>query len=137
MQPGAWVELRCTCAHGPASGVPRQSGTPFAGPEHGKFAPDDGASARRSLFAAAWARTQYGTCSPTLNGIGFDKVQTILSSSFRWLYHQATLRRILCWNGQTSSSLTGRTSGLPKTELETPAHGPSLRFHCEVCHTNI
>src|SRR5579859_6060069 len=60
------------------------SGTPFAGPAHGKSVPDDGASARILLCAVAWAQTRYGTCSPIWNGIGFGKALTfkiLLSSS--------------------------------------------------------
>src|ERR1700740_3673017 len=62
---------------------------------------------------------------PPSSGIGFGKGQT-LHPPFKDS-HQATLRRILCLNGQTSSSLTGRTSGLPKTELELVGCLPS--FH--------
>ena len=63
-----------------------------------------------------WGRTRHGICSSTSSGIGFRKVQTF-HPPFKGS-HQATLGRMLCLNGQTSSSLTGRTSALPKIELE-------------------
>jgi hypothetical protein len=49
-------------------------------------------------------------CSPILNGIDFDKFQTYILSLWG---HQATWRGFYSRNGQTSSSLTGRTGGLP------------------------
>jgi hypothetical protein len=51
-----------------------------------------------------------GTCSPIWNGIGSGKALT-LHPPHRW--SSSHLRRIYSRNGQTCSSLTGRTSGLP------------------------
>src|SRR5438128_2435606 len=62
---------------GPASGDPRQSGTPFAEPARGKSDPIAYELGRRWLSAVAWVRILRGTCSPILNGIGFDKFQTL------------------------------------------------------------
>jgi hypothetical protein len=49
-------------------------------------------SARRSLSAAVWARTQRDTCSPIWNGIGSGKALT-LNPPHRW--SSSHLRRIL------------------------------------------
>jgi len=46
---------------------------------------------------------------PFLNGMGFDKFQAF---SPLFVGHQATWRGFHSCNGQTSSCLTGRTSGL-------------------------
>ena len=57
-----------------------------------------------------WTRIPRGTCSPILNGIDFDEFQTF---NPLLVGHQATWRGLYSRNGQTFSSLTGRTSGLP------------------------
>ena len=77
---GASEESRCTCAHGPASGALQLSGTPFAEPARERSCPVVGVLGQRSLCAAVWARTQRGTCSPILNGIGSDKLLTFILS---------------------------------------------------------
>jgi hypothetical protein len=59
-------------------------------------------------------RTPRDTCSPILNGIGSDKALTLHPLL---VVHQATWSGVYSRNGQTSSSLTGRTSGLP---IESP-----------------
>src|SRR5438270_6319496 len=75
-----------------------------------KIAPIACGSGRKWPSAVVWARIRRDTCSPILNGIGFDKVQALHPLL---VVHQATWRGFYSWNGQTSSSLTGRTSGLP------------------------
>src|SRR5262249_37078775 len=62
-----------------------------------------------SLSAVVWARIPRGTCSPTWSGLGFDKHLTLILLR---VGHQATWGGSYSRNGQTSSSLTGRTSGL-------------------------
>jgi hypothetical protein len=82
----------------------------FAEPARERSAPIVCEFARRWLSAVVWARIRFGTCSPILNGIGFDKFQALHPLL---VGHQATWRGFYSRNGQTSSSLTGRTSGLP------------------------
>src|SRR5207244_11890269 len=93
--------------------------------ERGKSPPDDDVFARTSLCALAWGHTQHDIYSPTSSGIGLAKGQTLHPPGKD--SHHATLRRMLCRNRQTPSSLTGRTSGLPKTELLKTEH---LRAYC-------
>src|SRR5262249_31273745 len=90
-------------------GVPPRSGTPSAAPARGKPGPVVGGYSQRSLSAVVWARIPRGTCSPTWSGLGFDKHLTLILLR---VGHQATWGGSYSRNGQTSSSLTGRTSGL-------------------------
>src|SRR5437667_4550455 len=62
-------------------------------------------------------RTRHGTCSPIWNGIGIGKALTFKNPPFKFKGSHQTTWGGFYRNGQTSSSLTGRTSGLPKTEL--------------------
>jgi len=75
--------------------------------------------ARKWLSAAAWARTQYGTCSPTWSGLGFDKHLTLilLDLVIKPLEEDRTLATVKPTSPDRCrtrilSSLTGRTSGL-------------------------
>ena len=80
-----------------------------------KIAPNWPRNRRRSLSVVVWARTLRDTCSPIWNGLGSDKRLTLHPLLVG--FHQATWRgfytRKDSRNGQTFSSLTGRTSGLP------------------------
>src|SRR5262249_54491003 len=84
-------------------------GTPSASQARGKLGSVAGGYSQRSLSAVVWARIPRGTCSPTWSGLGFDKHLTLIRLR---VGHQATWGGSYSWNGQTSSSLTGRTSGL-------------------------
>src|SRR6516165_6303165 len=80
--------------HGPAAGALPESGIPSAAPTRGRFL----------LACGAPGQTIY---------------QRLAHSSWDCRYHvvigsHQAMGRMLCRNGQTSSSLTGRTSGLPK-----------------------
>ena len=57
-------------------------------------------------------------CSSILNEISFDRFQTCILS---WWGHQATGRGFYSWNGQTFSSLTGRTSAYRLSYFRNPA----------------
>src|SRR5712691_9291378 len=74
------------------------------------------------------------TCSPIWNGLGSDKRLTLHPLLVG--FHQATWRgfytRKDSRNGQTFSSLTGRTSGLPV--LVTPADGSQSLQNARAVH---
>jgi hypothetical protein len=67
--------------------------------------------------------TWYRVSNPSLNGIGFDRFQALHPLL---VGHQATWRGFHSRNGQTFSSLTGRTSGLPIELSE--SRSPQLLF---------
>src|SRR5437660_12286631 len=115
-----------------------ESDTPSASPARGRSRPIGSGWGRRSLSVVVWARTLRDTCSPIWNGIGSDKRLTLHPLLVG--FHQATWRgfytRKDSRNGQTFSSLTGRTSGLPVSVTEgdsrrpaIPAAGSALRSH--------
>src|SRR6516225_10716277 len=90
--PDASAESRCTCAPGPASSAPPQSGILSASPARGTPDPVVAGYSQRSPSAVAWVRTQRGTCSPTWSGLGFDKHLTLILLTS---WSSSHLRRII------------------------------------------
>ena len=105
-------ESRCTCVRGPASDALRLSGILSAVPTHGKLVPIADVLARKAPCVVPWAQTRRDTCSSTWSGIGFRTDPTLDPPL---VGHQATWGGSYSRNGQTCSSRTGRTSGLPNS----------------------